>query len=729
MLPGIFRVKSDNSPEVFFARDAGALQRYRQFCREFGGGKAVRVALSGSRLWTTEGLEWLGELEERIASLPGVEAVVGLAAHHRWLLLDWPPPDAEAFRVQVLKEGPGTGAGWISPNGEIVTLVAVFVPLSPDAERELLHQLNEHINRALPGIRAHLSGLPVLHLAMDRSLAVMAARFLPFLVLLAIAFLAFIFRRLQDVILPLIFVAVCHIVLFGVMGFLGAQLNLVNIILAPLLFVISLATAVHLLVRFRHLVQQGIKPEAAVRGTYRSKGWAVLWTGVTTLVAFGSLVFGSVPPVRSLGAWSALGIALMTFLAFTLYPALLAGLRPKDTQKTARPFELWARRKGRVWAGMAVRHRSPILAVMTATFIFAVIGGTRLRVEDNLGKYFPPHHPVRTELERLQQKGIGVFAAELVLSYGDGSAGSGKDGGTSFLNPLAQQRLAHLSGLLRSEPLVYGAVSSGDLVGAAIRSLLVEGEVNDNIRWMALGMIQTVPEGRKLIRTLVTADGRSARVTLLMPMLSFNRTVPLFKRVRAAAKEVFPAADIRITGQYPLILLAQQTLLHGLIVSLSLTLLCVILVFRLILHSTRLPFLVLIPNLWPIALVLGGMGWLKIPLDSASVMTVSIVLGLAVDDTLHTLGGFLRLESRCGPKAAIETTLERTAPAHILTSIILAAGFAACSFSDLLPVSRMGTLSAVAITLALVGDILLVPALLAKTQFKGQANSKANSND
>jgi len=112
------------------------------------------------------------------------------------------------------------------------------------------------------------------------------------------------------------------------------------------------------------------------------------------------------------------------------------------------------------------------------------------------------------------------------------------------------------------------------------------------------------------------------------------------------------------------------------------------------------------------------MGWLAIPLDSASVMTVSIVLGLAVDDTFHTLGHFRRLAPRYGARKAIEDTLERTAPAHILTSIILIAGFAACFFSDLLPVSRMGALSALAIFLALIGDLLLIPALLTKVPTK-----------
>jgi hypothetical protein len=405
----------------------------------------------------------------------------------------------------------------------------------------------------------------------------------------------------------------------------------------------------------------------------------------------------------------------MTLLAFTLYPALLAGIRPGASQQAVPPFEVWARRWGQALARWTLHRRSLILAGTAVAIAVALLGAAHLRVEDNLGKYFSPQHPVRAELERLQQHGIGVYAAELILSFhGTNHAPmDGEDAG--FQNPSAQQRLARLSGLLRCEPLVYGAVSSGDLVEAAIRSILVEGEVNENIRWMALGMMQTVPDSRKILHALVTADGKSARVTLLVPMLSFNQMEPLFKRVTAAASGIFPGADIWITGQYPLILLAQRTLLRGLIVSLSLTLLCVLLVFCLLLRSTRLTFLVLVPNLWPITLVIGGMGWLNFPLDSASVMTASIVLGLAVDDTFHTLGHFLRLVPRCGSEKAVEATLKRTAPAHILTTIILAAGFVACSLSDFLPVSRMGAFSAAAIVLALVGDLLLIPALLART--------------
>jgi predicted RND superfamily exporter protein len=713
MLPGILQLESDNSPGVFFTRDAVQLQRYQRFRQEFGGGKAVRIALGGSKLWTHQGLAWLGELEEHAASLPGVETAVGLATYHRWLLLEWPPPDPAAFRDQVLENGLGPGAGWVSTDGETITLLVVLTDLPLHAEQELLDKLEKLTAQAPPGIKGHISGLPVLHRAMERSLVNTTLHILPLLVLLAATFLFFIFRRLEDTMIPLVFTAACQGVLFGFMGYIGIRLNLVNTILALLIFVISLATAVHLLVRFRDLEQQGMKASTAVLTTYRSKGWAVLWTGLTTLVAFGSLVTGNMPPVRSLGAWSAVGIGLMTLMAFTLYPALLAGIRSKTSQQAARPFEVRTRRWGRAWAGWAIHRRFPVLVGTGLLGAAALLGVVRFRVQDNMAEYFPPQHPVRAELERLQQHNMGVFAVELVLSYRNYNQGKNEEQEASFQEPTAQQKLARLSGLLRSQPLVYGAVSSGDLVEASIRSILVEGEVNDNIRWMALGMMQTVPEGRKILRTLLTADGQSARVTLLVPVFSFNRMVPLFQGIIAEAKNIFPGAETWITGQYPLILLAQQALLRGLMISLSLTLLCILLVFILVLHRIRLALLVLIPNLWPIALVLGGMGWLKLPLDSISIMAASIVLGLAVDDTFHTLGHFLRLAPRCGPAKAVKNTLERTAPAHILTTAILVGGFIACALSDFLPLSRMGMFAAIALFLALAGDLVLIPALLA----------------
>jgi len=170
-----------------------------------------------------------------------------------------------------------------------------------------------------------------------------------------------------------------------------------------------------------------------------------------------------------------------------------------------------------------------------------------------------------------------------------------------------------------------------------------------------------------------------------------------------------------VTGQYPLLLEAQRFLISTLAWSLAITLTGVALVLRLVLPSNRLALLALVPNLWPVAGIFGIMGWFGVPLDIATVMVAAVLLGLAVDDTIHTLGHFRVLAPRLGAHQAVVETLCATAPAYLLTGVILLAGFGVCALSDFAPIARFGGLSAVGIGLAVVGDLFLLPALLGLT--------------
>ena len=575
--PGILRLQNDNAPEVFFTNDAESLLHYQQFHDHFGSGHAVRIAAGGSALWTEAGLRFMGELEDRIAALEGVEAVVGLRARHNWKLWQWPPLDIQAFRLEIQRDGLETGGGWISSYGAIVTTLVLLKDLSPGDKRALLTKIENQISQTPKDLEAHLSGLPVLHLQMNRSLYKMASRFLPLLLIMAMTILAFVFRRLRFVLIPLLFVLVCQGILFGVMGYAGVHLNLVNIILAPILFVICLATAVHILMTFRRLSLESDNHKQAVINAYLQKAKPVIWTGITTLAAFGSLAFGNSPPVRTLGMWSAIGIVIMTVLAFTLYPALLLFSGDLYSSRRRRRFEKMSSDAGYRLASLAVGNRRKVWFAMAVLVGLALVGISQLQIDDNMGRYLPPHHPSRMEMERLEREGVGVFAAELVLS---------REGG--FLDPDSQKKLARLAELLRSEPLIRGVMSSGDLVESAIRYVLVEGTVTDSIRWLSIGLLQTSPDSRPLLRALLTPEGARARVTLLLPMLSFDRAEPVFERIVAIAETVFPDSEFFITGQYPLILKAQKTLLRGLAISLSITLCCVCLVFLLLIRSVCL---------------------------------------------------------------------------------------------------------------------------------------------
>jgi predicted RND superfamily exporter protein len=137
--------------------------------------------------------------------------------------------------------------------------------------------------------------------------------------------------------------------------------------------------------------------------------------------------------------------------------------------------------------------------------------------------------------------------------------------------------------------------------------------------------------------------------------------------------------------------------------------------FYILLRDVRGTLYALVPNLWPVLVILGGMGWFGIPLDIATVMVASITLGLVVDDTIHTLAHYRELRAELGERGAVADRMEKTAPAYLLTGVILASGFGVCALSGFAPTARFGLLSAIAIMIAVLADFTLVPALFGRS--------------
>ena len=709
-LPGLLRLQQDNAPENFFVRDAVAIQQYADFEFEFGRDRTLRVAFQGEAVWSREGLEWIADFEQHVVKLRGVIGAAGLFGHHGFRMPDWPPAEPLVFRNEVLSDPLDRNAAWVNDDGSTVTVIVALYRLKPADQRIALQQIEQLLGTAPIGIRTSMAGLPVVNQAMDKALSDMVGRFFPILLLLAIVLLVLGLRRWDQIMAPLLLVFVSLVTPLGLMGYLGISFNLVLVVLVPLIFVISLATAVHVLIYFRRLSRRGLAVPQTILATYRVKAWPVIWTGITTGAGFGSLMVSLVPPIQILGLWSLLSIVIMTFAMLTLYPALLAGL------KTSQDITGWEQRGqhlGQSWALWSVNHQRAVFTLFALVGIGLLAGATRLNIESNVLTYFKAGHPMRTDLQLLENAGIGVIGAELVLMMAGDEKLTPADDRRRFDRAEELNRLSELSAGIRALDRVLGGISAGDLVQGVSRYRTSGDFQSENALSSALEAMHANPGQQQMLNYFLSADASKARISLLVPMLGYTELEPLFEQARKLARQQYPEAGVILTGQYPLVLGAQKTLLRTMLLSLSITLLCIALIFRLVLGSSQLMLRALTPNLWPVLFVLGIMGWSGIPVDSPTVMIAAAILGLAVDDTLHSLGSFRQLvETRTGAEAAV-MTLDRTAAAHVLTSLILAAGFAVVGRSEFLPVARFGDLSALAILAALAADLILVPALLA----------------
>jgi hypothetical protein len=470
--------------------------------------------------------------------------------------------------------------------------------------------------------------------------------------------------------------------------------------------VLALATAIHVLIPCRALEAAGRAPADAVLAVYRDKGRALLWTGISTATGFASLALSKVPPVAELGRWAAAGLALQLLAAFTVYPALVAvvaarrGLPERELERRLERFG------GRLAAASA-RRRGLVLALYAGTALLAALGLPRLERASDALRFLAPGDPTRRAIERIEGAGIGLATLELHLTA---------PAGASFESAGGLAGLAAASRALAALPGALGAVGAGDLVlDAGRRSPFAALAAEEELLGQGLELLRGVPEGERALGRFLAAGGREARLTLFVRHAGYEAVDGISAAAVAAARERLPAGTrIAATGVLPVLLALHRELLATLGLSLGATLPVLAAVFLWLLRRGRDVARALVPNLWPVLVLLGGMGWTGVPLDVATVMVAAVVLGLVVDDTLHTLAHYRERRLEAGAFAAVAERIERTAPAYLLTGAILAGGFAVCGLSDFEPIARFGALSALAIALAVVADLVLVPALFGR---------------
>lgn len=700
LAPGLLRIQVDNSPAAFFLDDAELLGRYAAFQRDFGGDQLVRVVARGPSVWTGTGLAWQDELETRLRGIFSVGPTAGLASLHRWHLPEWPPPDPVDFRRSVLSDPIHRNASLVSESGDTTAIIVGLFRLGTEGTHEQLRLIEQALEELPPGVTAAVLGMPVVNRALDEALGELLIVLFPALSLVISALILAALRRAGDVARALAFVSVCEIVVHGAMGYAGVKMNVLVSAVAPILSVIGLATAVQVLLRLRSFSARGLTPGSAVVRTWSEKGWPIFWTTTSTLVAFGAFAVSALPSVRAFGTWCALGLAAMLLLAFSFYPALLAARAPDVA--SVRPYERVLAIVGRRVAEISIRRRRTVLGAFLLIAVVAAAGLPRLRVETNLLEFLRPGHPVRDMVESVEQSGLAVTGAELVLRLDSTAMAAG------FRSPDGLSLLSVVSANVRADPAILGAISAGDLRDALERWQKMGGR-NASLDEL---LADAPPDVRTVFDAMVTRDGRAARVTLQTRMRGFQELRPVLARAAVVAGRAVPGARAEITGQYPLVLEAQREMVPTMAAGLTASFVCIAVMFLIVTRSLKLAALVLIPNIWPAFLMVSVMAWLGVALDSVTVSVAAVSLGLAVDDTFHTLADLRRLASRLPSNEAMAAALEQTAPAHVLGSAALMAGFSILAFSRLVPISNFSAFLILSIAAALAADLVLLPALL-----------------
>jgi predicted RND superfamily exporter protein len=582
------------------------------------------------------------------------------------------------------------------------------------------------------------------------------------ILLFIVATLALIFRQIRWVVLPLVTCAVCLTIILGFLSWIDWRLTVISSNFVSLLLIITLALTIHLIVRYRELHSQ--QPDASqyqlVSETVASMAKPCLYTVLTTIVAFMSLVVSNIRPVIDFGWMMTMGISLALVVAFIVIPAGMMlfgkGKNPGDTDNSAAitsRFAVFTEKNGNL-----------VLLIATALTALSIYGISRLEVENRFIDYFRADTEIYQGMEIIDTSMGGTTPLDIILQaptfaavevdsfedsaddeygydeadeYGEDDGFSDDDYGDDYGDDLSFDEtpaedalkdtywfsstgladLAKLQAFIDAQPEV-GKVSSlvqiydvaSDLSGHKLNDFeiaFMRKSLGPDIYQQMVSpfLIEELDEARIQLRAMETG-GQLRRADLLQKINDY------------AVNEVGIAQeDIRFTGLLVLYNNMLQSLYRSQILTLGAVFVGIMLMFLILFRSTKISVIAIVPNFLAAGIVLGGMGISVIPLDMMTITIAAITVGIGVDHAIHYITRFRREFSLDGNYiASMHRAHASIGQALFYTAMTIIIGFSILALSNFIPSIYFGLLTGLAMTAALLGSMTLLPKLILMTK-------------
>lgn len=551
----------------------------------------------------------------------------------------------------------------------------------------------------------------------------------------------FFFRRMRWMLLPIITSALATLITVGVLGYANKPATVISSNFIALLVITTVSLIIHLIVQYRELLQtQPDMPHTdMVLQTMRSKFAPCLYTTITTIAAFGSLMASRIVPVEDFGWMMCLGIGIAFLVTFSFFPAvlILAGRgQPSVTlgQEFAatRVFSEWAR-----WRFGTIILLSAILTVVAAEGISRVSLDNRFVdyfrtntdisqgmhfIDKNLGGTIPfdvvlQFAPYETFTSEGDDGFEGDFSDDFEDDFADDFADEGADAGFPERYWFTRDKLDKVEAMHRflHERPEIGKVMSVTSLEDLARGF-TDGRKLTNPE--VAGVLGAIPQD--LLKDLLTpyaspATGQfrlNVRIRETAP--SFDRDA-LVQEVRSFAENElqFSAQEVQVSGMMVLFNSMLKQLFDSQVDTLAYVLGAAFLMLLILLRSVTFAILGLLPNLLAAATVIAFMGFTGIPLDMMTTTIAAVSIGIGVDDAIHYLHRFQQeFKARGEARQAVAFAHANVGRALYFTSLTIIAGFSVMAFSSFVPTILFGVLVAVAMALALFANLTLLPALL-----------------
>jgi predicted RND superfamily exporter protein len=547
--------------------------------------------------------------------------------------------------------------------------------------------------------------------------------------LFIIVLLALSFRRWHWVVIPTLICAYVTVVMAGFLGFMGWRVTVVSSNFVSLMLIITLSLLIHLIVRHRelHAASPGRPQAELLQETLHSKFMPSLFTALTTMVSFASLIVSDIRPVIDFGLMMTWGVLFAFILAFILFPAALvrlpAGTPPPETRDVSARFNLGV-------AALVERSPRGTWALFAVLLVLGGVGVSRLTVENRFIDFFHESTEIYQGMLEIDRELGGTTPLDIVI-----------DAPASFFEEqaaLAEEEddyLQDLDGGLSATSYWYNSLRLDEIraIHAYLDGLPQTGKVLSLAT--SLDMIQQIngdeplsdfelsvmhrllPEEVKgaLFDPYMSPDGNQLRFSVRVvdsdPSL---RRDALLKQIRQELvdKVGLQPEQVQLTGMMVLYNNVMQSLFTSQASTLIVVFAAISLMFGLLFRSLKMALIGVVPTLVAAVLVLGVIGWLAIPLDIMTITIAAITIGIGVHDTIHYTHRFKDEVASNGYADAVRACHASVGRAMLYTTIVITLGFSVLILSNFIPTIYFGLFTGVAMVFALLSNLSLLPLLL-----------------
>lgn len=555
------------------------------------------------------------------------------------------------------------------------------------------------------------------------------------IVLFLVIMLGIIFGRKRWVFVPMLCCVVSVVSMIGLLGWFGWEVTVISSNFISLQIIMTLAIAIHLIVRYRELlVKNPDRPNRdLIHDTILLKLKPCVYAVLTTIAGFASLILSDILPIRTFGWMMIAGLVVSLVVTFLLFPALIV-LMPKEKPKGMRQRGF---RITKALAGFTQARGNLVIIISLVVLAVSVAGIFRLTVENSFIDYFKKNTEIYQGMTLIDEKLGGTTSLDVIVDFEESVSDSqqvnsdvsveddefaefaaefeeGAKEDKYWFTAEKMSRIKAVHSYLESLPETGKVLSLATMVDIA--ESLNKGQSLDSLE-LALLYSETPDQFKEMLtRPYVSIERNQVRFWVRIKDTAKGlRRNDLLNKIRSELPEVVGIApeNIHLTAMFVLYNNMLQSLFRSQILTLGITVLMLLGMFLLLFRSLKIALIAMFSNLIPIAVVLGFMGWVGIPLDMMTMTIAAISLGIAVDDTIHYIHRFkLEFGKGHGYIPSMHRCHQSIGHAMYYTSITIIIGFSILALSSFVPSIYFGLLTGLAMFVALITALTLLPQLL-----------------